>query len=196
MKKIALTGGIACGKTVAGTILAEAGYPVCEADAVAHDLMRPGQPVHDAVVRAFGPSILDAAGAIDRGRLGRLVFADPEKRETLNALVHPAVKAAIADWLDRQPAGTAAAVVIVPLLYEAGLADGWDAVICVASPRAVQWQRLRDRGLSEEEARQRLAAQMATVEKMNRADRVVFNSGTKERLREQILAAMNEMREG
>ena len=193
MKKIALTGGIACGKSLAGSILADAGFPVCDADGLAHDLMRKGRPVYESVANAFGPGILDADGEIDRTRLGEIVFADAEQRKRLNALVHPAVKDAIRAWLAGRPAGTAAAVVIIPLLYEAGLETGWDAVICVASPRALQWSRLMDRGLSELEGRRRLAAQLETAEKMNRADRVIFNNGTKERLKEQVLLVLQRL---
>ncbi len=193
MKKIALTGGIACGKSLAGSILVEAGVPVCEADHLAHDLMRTGRPVHNAVVRAFGPDILGADGEIDRSLLGKVVFGDAEKRKQLNAIVHPAVKDAIRAWLDSRPLETAAAVVIIPLLYEAGLEEGWDAVVCVASSRALQWSRLLERGLSEEEARLRLVAQLSPAEKMNRADRVIFNNGTSENLKEQVLMAFRQI---
>jgi dephospho-CoA kinase len=193
MKKIALTGGIACGKSLTGLYMTEEGFPVCDADPFAHDLMRQGRPVFEAVVREFGRAILGPDGEIDRVRLGRIVFEDPGKRAVLNALVHPAVRQAIQDWLAGLPADCRAAVVIIPLLYEAGLAEGWDAVISVASPRDLQWKRLMERGLTEIEAKQRLAAQLPQAEKMNRADWVIFNSGTKEMLKEQVKAVLRRI---
>lgn len=193
MKKIALTGGIACGKSLSGQFMVEDGFPVCDADLFAHDLMRRGRPVYEAVVREFGSVILAPDGDIDRGRLGRIVFEDPGKRAVLNALVHPAVRQAIRDWLGGLPVESPAAVVIIPLLYEAGLEEGWDAVISVASPRELQWKRLMERGLTETEARQRLAAQLPQAEKMNRADWVIFNSGTREMLNEQVKSVLRRI---
>jgi dephospho-CoA kinase len=193
MKKIALTGGIACGKSLSGQYMAEAGFPVCDADQFAHDLMRRGQPVYEAVVGTFGRDILAPDGEIDRVRLGRIVFDEPAQRAVLNALVHPAVREAIRDWLGGLPASCPAAVVIIPLLYEAGLEGGWDAVISVASPRELQWKRLMERGLTETEAKQRLAAQMPQAEKMNRADWVIFNSGTREMLKEQVKSVLRRI---
>ena len=193
MKKIALTGGIACGKSLAGTFIAGEGVPVCDADHFAHDLMRRGQPVYDRVVREFGPEILGADGEIDRAHLGRLVFADPARRQALNALVHPAVREATQAWLAGLPAETRVAVVIIPLLYEAGLEGGWDAVISVASPGDLQWKRLKERGLTDIEAKQRLGAQWSQAEKINRANWVIFNSGSLEMLKEQVKAVLRRI---
>lgn len=192
MKKIALTGGIACGKSLTGLFMTEEGVPVCDADQLAHALMRKGQPVYDDVVQEFGCEILDRDGEIDRLRLGRVVFDDPGRRAVLNALVHPAVRHAIQQWLEGH-AAFPVAVVIIPLLYEAGIEIGWDAVISVASPRDNQWTRLMERGLTEREAAQRLAAQLPQVEKMSRADWVIFNSGTRELLKEQVKAVLRRI---
>ncbi|MBN1558552.1 MAG: dephospho-CoA kinase [Lentisphaerae bacterium] len=184
MERIGVTGGIACGKSLVGRILDEAGVPVLEADHVAHGLMAPGRAVYRAVVDAFGTDILDGAGHIDRGVLGRRVFGEAAARKRLEALVHPAVIRAWRTWLDAQ-GGTAAAAVIVPLLFEAGAADDWSAVICVAASRATQAARLRERGLDGEAARRRMAAQMPLDEKIELSDYVIVNDGDINRVRRQ-----------
>lgn len=193
MKKIALTGGIACGKSLAGQYMAEEGFPVCDADAVAHGLMSPGSPVSESVIREFGRDIAAADGGIDRALLGPIVFADAEKLARLNRLVHPAVVRAMDDWLAARPPETRAAVVIIPLLFEAGMDRGWDGIVSVISPASVQWARLLERGLSASEARQRLDAQWPPARKMERADWVIFNGGTREMLKEQVKAVLQRM---
>lgn len=194
MRSIALTGGIACGKSVVGAILQECGVAVCDADHLAHALMRPGCAAHDEVVRAFGRDVLGAGGDIDRGRLGRLVFEDAEARKQLNAIVHPRVRAAWEAWLrEQETAGAAVAVVIVPLLYEAGMDAGWDAIVCVQSSPEQQRQRLATRGLSEREITQRLAAQWPVSEKAARADYVIVNDGTVADLKERTVNVVNQI---
>jgi dephospho-CoA kinase len=185
VKQVALTGGIACGKTAVGVILEERGIPVCEADRLAHAALRRGSPVYPAVVEAFGPAILDAAGEIDRTVLGRIVFGAADSLQRLNRLVHPAVRAAWLGWLQAQPPATPLAVVSIPLFYEIGEAAGWDAVICVACSRAAQLERLRARGLSLEDAEARLRAQWPQARKMERADYVIVNCGSLDLLRQQ-----------
>lgn len=173
-----MTGGLACGKSEVGRILRRAGVPVVDADLVAHDVMRPGRPVYRAVVRRFGRGIVRSSGAIDRAELGRVVFADPAARMDLNALVHPAVRRARERWmrdaLRRKPVVAA----IVPLLFETGAGDAFDAVICVAAPRREAMKRLRARGLTAAEAAQRVRAQMPLRRKRRLADRVIENDGT------------------
>jgi dephospho-CoA kinase len=193
MKKIALTGGIACGKSLVGQYMAEEGFPVCDSDGVAHELMAPGTPVCEGILREFGLGVAAPDGGIDRGRLGRVVFADPAELARLNRLVHPAVAQAVAGWLAARPPETRAAVVIIPLLFEAGMDEGWDGIISVISPASVQWARLLERGLTPGEARQRLAAQWALAKKMERADWVIFNGGTREMLKEQVKAVLRRM---
>lgn len=179
--RICVTGGIACGKTLVGELLAEWGLPLKDADDVGHELMRPDRPLFARLVAAFGREIVGADGAIDRSRLGRQVFADPARREQLNRLVHPEVRRVLEDWMATAPAGgparPAAVAAIIPLVYEAGWDDGWDRVICVSSPVCLQVQRLLARGLTETEARARIAAQWPVEKKMKRADYVIFNSG-------------------
>jgi len=188
MLKIAVTGGIACGKSLVGTCLSEAGFAVWEADDVAHELMQAGHPVHQAVIEQFGDEVVSREGAIDREALGQIVFSDSEARVRLNAIVHPAVKDELARWIretgnsNTPPRGLA---VVVPLLYEAGWDRGWDAVICVFSRGRTQRRRLVANGRSEEDAERRIAAQGPVAEKAALADYVIVNEGTQDTLREQ-----------
>lgn len=184
--RVALTGGIACGKTEAAAILARLGAAVWEADTAAHRLMRRGTPVYDAVARRFGPSILAADGEIDRHALGARVFDNDDERAALNSLVHPAVIAEMQAWR-AAVARNRTAVAVVPLLYEAGLErDGWDAVLCVAADGETVRRRLAERGLAAGEIERRLAAQWPLAEKIRRADAVFWNNGTKEDLEREI----------
>jgi len=188
MLRVVITGGIACGKSLAASFISAAGVPVCETDDVAHELMAPGTDVFRGVVDAFGAEILDPNGAIDRQRLGKRVFADTDQLARLGDLVHPPVLAAVRDWLAQCESELhRAAAVVIPLLYEAGWHSGWDAVVCVTVPDGIQLDRLRARGLSMDDAIQRVVAQMPTTEKVTRADYVIVNSGTKASLQEQTL---------
>ncbi|MGQ9662132.1 MAG: dephospho-CoA kinase [Kiritimatiellia bacterium] len=204
MVRIAVTGGIASGKSLVASFLREEGVHVWDADELAHELMEPGRPLFQAVVQAFGADILAADGTINRQRLGAMVFADKEKLQRLNAITHPVIRAA---WEERlravemssdsgtrvaKPADCAA--VIVPLLYEAGLQQGWDAVVCVVDTERRQLERLRARGLSEEEARQRITAQMPLWQKAELADYVIVNAGSREVLREQTRRVLRHIR--
>lgn len=184
MVKIAVTGGIACGKSSVGAVLREMEIAVCEADELAHALMSPGKPVFEAVVRAFGRVILGPDGSIDRQILGAKVFSDAEERARLDAIVHPRVKEAWCAWLGEK-AHFAAAAVIIPLLYEVEEADNWDVVVCVTSSRPVQAKRLRARGFSEAEVERRIGAQLPVAVKAARADYVVVNNGTRDVLLKQ-----------
>jgi dephospho-CoA kinase len=192
--RIAVTGGIACGKTLACTYLAERGVAVCDADEVAHRLMRPGTPLCRAVLRRFGGGIRSRDGGIDRAALGRLVFASAAAREALNALVHPGVAEEIAAWLEGRAEEVAA--VQIPLLYEAGMQEGWDAVVCVCASPEVQEQRLLARGLRPDEIRQRREAQWPVAEKALRADFAVWNDGEAWLLKAQVDCVLERIRGG
>ena len=188
MLRVALTGGLACGKSVCGRLFAEQGAAVIDADAVAHALLAPGQAVREAVIAAFGPGIVAINGVVDRRVLGKLVFADPAARRRLNGLMHPAVLAALQTWADGcESCGTRVALAQIPLLYEVAQAPVWQRVVCVAAPEAAVMNRLRERGLDETEARHRLAAQWPLMDKMERADYAIYNAGTMELLMEQVL---------
>ena len=193
---VGLTGGIACGKSEAARRLAEEGVPVLETDEVAHEEMRPGGAAYDDVLAAFGPDILAGDGTIDRRALGRRVFADPAALRRLNELVHPCVRERWESWRKALRSENRAGVVVIPLLYEAGATEGWDAVICVAAPPEAVMERLARRGLSGEEARRRVEAQWPVEEKMRRADVVIWNDGTLEQLRARTAAAWRQVTGG
>ncbi len=179
---LAVTGGIACGKTEAGRRFAEEGFAVLDTDLLAHEVMKKGTPVFERVVENFGKTILSATGEMDRTQLGNLVFADPEARKTLNGLVHPAVISAAEQWKAEQHSD---AVILIPLLFEVDWTQGWDAIVCVSADEERVFQRLEKRGLNEDEARKRIAAQMPLSEKEAKADFVIRNNETLNALREE-----------
>lgn len=191
---LGITGGIACGKTETGRILSAEGFKVLDSDFLAHELMAKGRSVYAAVVKYFGDEILAEDGEIDRARLGKIVFADPQAREALNRLVHPAVIKAAKEWIEECREAQEDAAVLVPLLFEAGWTEGWDAVICVTAPEEQIFQRLEKRGMSNEEARNRIAAQMPQPEKAARADFIIENGGTPDALRSRIAGLVEEIR--
>ncbi len=174
---IALTGGVACGKSEVANFLVADGIPVLDADRVAHELLTPGHAVFEAVVQAFGPSYLNDEGLVDRRRFGKLVFADAAVRERLNQLMHPAVYACIWEWLEQQRvAGQFAAVAMIPLLYETRMEDRFDRVLAVAADPERAIGRMMTRGWSAEEAKARMAAQWPLEEKIRRADETIWNN--------------------
>ena len=191
---LGITGGIASGKTEAGRILSSEGFKVLDSDFLAHELMSKGRAVYDAVVRHFGHGILRPDGEIDRARLAELVFSDGKARNILDRLVHPAVIEAAQEWIAECREAQADAAVLVPLLFEAGWTDGWDAVICVIAPEQQVFQRLEKRGLSAVDAARRVAAQMPQAEKAARADFVIENSGTTDALRNELIDLVEKIR--
>ncbi len=184
--RVGLTGGVASGKSTVSAILRELGAVVIDADALAREVVGPGTPGLDAVVATFGPEVLGSDGALDRGRLGALVFADADRRTALEAIVHPLVRARAAELEASAPSG---AVVVhdIPLLVETGQAGSFDAVLVVDVPAEVQVARaVRDRGWSEDEARARIAAQASREERLAAATYVIDNAGTTEDLRQRV----------
>ena len=182
---IGLTGNIATGKSVVAHMLAELGAEVIDADALVHDLQRKGTPTYAAIVAEFGPGILRADGEIDRRALGAVVFADPTRLRALEAILHPAVLLES----QRRISEAAANVVVYEAikLIEAGRHTLCDAIWVVTAPRDVQIARLmRDRGLSEAEARQRIDAQPPPEEKLRYATVVIDNGGSLEATRAQV----------
>ena len=192
-RAIGITGGIACGKSEVGRVLARHGIPVLDADDVAHRLLAKGSMVARRVVRAFGPGIRGPDGTVDRRRLGAIVFADPAARARLNALVHPPVLRETARWRRAAVRRHRAAAVIVPLLFEAGATDGWDAIVCVASRRAEVMARLRGRGLGAAEAVRRIRAQWPLRRKMKESDYVIWNRGTLRDLERETLRVLHNV---
>ncbi len=187
MKKglsIALTGGIACGKSEAGRVLEREGALVRDADAVSHGLICRGKPLFAEIVTRFGTKIVGSDGEIDRSALGRHVFENEAERKALEALIHPAVIGSLREWIAGETAKGWNTVAIVPLLFEVGWTEPWDAVICVASPENLVMERLMRRGLSEAEARARISAQLPLEEKIKRAEHVIYNDGSMDSLEE------------
>ncbi len=183
-----LTGGIACGKTTLGEMMRAEGWTLVDSDVIAHQLMEPGRENWKNVVDAFGEKILNADRTINRRALGDLVFSQPSLRQQLNALTHPAIRKVWQAERDRflKSHPNRPMVLIIPLLFECKLQSECDAILCVACSAARQLQRLLERGLSREQARQRIASQMSLYEKMNSSHYVVWNEGSLEGLRRQF----------
>lgn len=188
MLKMGLTGGIACGKSAVARYLRELGWPVLDADELAHELIEPGQEAYTEIVREFGPRILGAAGRIERGKLGAIVFADPAKLGRLNAIVHPRVEKAVSDWFANleRAGGPPVAVVEAALLIEAGYRDKLDRVILAWCRPEQQRERLTVRGLAPEDAERRIASQMPLEKKRELADEVIDCSRSLAETRQQV----------
>lgn len=187
--KIGLTGGIATGKSTVASMLLRKGAPLVDADVIAREVVEPGSPVLSRVAERFGSDILLPDGSLNRKKLGAIVFADPAQRKALESLLHPPIRALMKErmaLLERQHPDKPV-IVDVPLLYESGLEAMFDAVMVVYVPAELQRERLKQRdGLTEEQAEQRLAAQLPIDEKRRRADIVIDNAGTLQETQRQI----------
>lgn len=177
MLRVGLTGGIGAGKTTVARLFAERGVPVFDADEVARRVTEPGQPAFGEIMHAFGTGLLTADGTLNRAALRRLVFADPEARHRLEAIIHPKVYSALEHWLQ----GTVApyCLLSIPLLLESGRLDLVDRVLVVDCPEALQIERvMRRSGLSEAEVRAIIATQVSRADRLAKADDLVVNAGT------------------
>jgi dephospho-CoA kinase len=200
MLRAGLTGGIATGKSTVAAMLRELGCHLLEADKIAHGLIEPGGSAYDDVAHEFGRDVLSPDGRVDRAKLGGIVFADPKRLARLNAIVHPLVLAA----QDRELAAIervdphGIAVVEAALLIEAGYTDRLDYLIVTWCTPEQQLARLTQagagRGLTIEQAQQRIAAQMPLEEKRRRADVVIDCSGTLEHTKEQTVALFAKLK--
>jgi dephospho-CoA kinase len=189
MLKVGLTGGIASGKSTVAEAFARLGAKVLDADKVAREVVLPGQPAWRKLQQAFGPQFFLPDGEVNRSKLRRLVFADPEERSKLNAIVHPEVMKEINCRFEQLTTSAPDAVVVVdvPLLLEVGVAHRFDRVIVVYVTKSIQIERLRQRdGLSLEEARRALSTQMVLNKKVEQADYVIDNSGTRAETQAQV----------
>jgi dephospho-CoA kinase len=194
MRRVAVTGGIGSGKSAVSAMLAEHGAVVIDSDVLAREVVAPGTPGLAAVVEEFGPEILTTDQALDRPAMGRLVFADPAARARLEAIIHPLVRAMAAQIESTAGAGT---VVVhdIPLLVETGQQDGFDTVVVVDAPPEVQVARLTaQRGMSEAEARSRIAAQASRDQRLAVADHVVTNDGSLAELRATVDELWEDLR--
>jgi len=204
MLRVGLTGGIATGKTTVAAILRKLGCHMLDADKIAHHLIEPGAAAYEDVVREFGRGILTADGRVDRKKLGAIVFADPARLARLNAIVHPRVLETQDRELDalERTDSHAIAVVEAALLIEAGYAPKLDCLVVTWCTPEQQLERLTrqgadgiaGRGLTLEQARQRIAAQMPNEEKRRMADEVIDCSGSLEQTREQVVALVDKLK--
>lgn len=195
MLTVGLTGGIGAGKSEVARLLASYGAVLVDSDRIAREVVEPGTEGLAAVVAEFGPQVLAADGGLDRPRLGAIVFADEERRKALNAIVHPLVGRRSAEL---QAAAGPDAIVVhdVPLLTENGLAPLYDLVIVVDAAPDTQLDRLvRLRGMAEEEARARMAAQATRDQRLAVADLVIANDGPLDELEPQVRAAWRQLTE-
>lgn len=188
MISIAITGGIACGKSEVAGILAAEGCAVWSADAAAREVLAPGGAARSAFVAEFGDRFFDTDGTLDRESFGKLVFHDRNVRERLNAIVHPPVYSMMHSWLEEQTcADVFAAVIELPLLFETGNTTNWTQTVCVYADRELQEQRLLSRGVPAGLLSGWINAQMPLTDKMRLADVVLINNGSREGLRRQTL---------
>ena len=184
--RVALTGGIASGKTTVANLLAELGVPLIDTDLIAREVVEPGRPALAAVVATFGPDVLDTDGRLDRRRMRERIFADPSAKQRLEAILHPAIRAE----MERQSreAGGPYQVLVIPLLTEGKRRDHVDRVLLVDVPEELQIERLVARdGVTHYQAQASLKAQATRAERLAIADDVVRNTGRVDELRDQVL---------
>lgn len=198
MPLIALTGGIASGKSTIAGRLAELGAVVVDADQIVRDVQTEGSPVLDAIAAEFGDEMIDASGALDRARLGRRVFGDADALARLNAIVHPAVLVESRRRFEEAFENDPDAVVVydVPLLAEARGGDAWDLIVVADAPPSVRVDRMvRLRGMTQAEARRRIAAQIDDAQRRSLADIVIDTSGEVAETLRQTDAAWERIRD-
>lgn len=189
--RVALTGGIASGKSFCLARFRELGAVTVDADALARQVVTPGSAALTAIVSRFGRAVLQADGSLDRAALGAVVFADADARRDLEAIVHPAVYARLQAWFETAegaaPSSPPVAIAEIPLLYETGREGEFDAVVVAACDEPTQIARLQARdGVSADEARRRLAAQWPIEDKRRRAGHVIDTSGSEEDTRQAV----------
>jgi dephospho-CoA kinase len=192
-----LTGGIATGKSTVSSFLKEAGAVIIDADAIARDVVKKDLPAWHEIVKTFGKDVLLPDGEIDRARLGGIIFGDSSKKEILNGIVHPHVIRKVAEQIDKIQKESPGSIVIldVPLLIEAGMDKGLDAVILVYAPEELQLIRIIERdGLSHEDALLRVRSQIPIEKKREFATIIIDNSGTIEETKKRSIDILNRLR--
>lgn len=179
MKLIGITGGIGMGKSTAGKILQEKGFPVADTDAIAHELVQPNQPALAEIVAQFGAHLLDADGRLRRDELAKIAFSDDQARHRLEAILHPRIRER---WLVQTQNWRASShpfgFVLIPLLFETNAAAEFDATICVACSKDSQHTRLLARGWTTEHLTRRIAAQWSVERKMDASTFLVWTDTT------------------
>lgn len=185
--RVGLTGGLGAGKSTVASLLAAHGAVIIDADAIAREVVGAGTPGFEAVVARFGQDVVGADGELDRTRLAEIVFADDRARDDLNGIVHPLVAQRSAELMAKVADG-AVVVYDVPLLAENGLARGFDVVVVVEADLATRLARIEQRGLSEAQAKARIAAQATDEQRRTIADELLHNDGSKDDLADQVSA--------
>lgn len=185
---LGLTGGIATGKSTVTGMLRERGIPVIDADQIAREVVEPGKPAYEAIVRHFGREILLEDGQIDRKALGEIVFSDETQRQKLNAIVHPEVRRVMREEAEAAEAGGAPIVFMdIPLLFESKLQHMVEKIVVVYAPADMQLARMIERDeLEEEQAQKRLRAQLPIDQKKMEADFLIDNSTSREETERQV----------
>jgi dephospho-CoA kinase len=193
--RVALTGGIATGKSYCARRFRHLGVPVIDADELAHAAVARGTAGLAAVAARFGSGVILPSGDLDRAGLGTLVFADAAARKDLEAIIHPLVYSAINQWfLDLKPTpGVGFGIADIPLLYETGHAAAFNRVIVAACPSEMQLARLAGRGLSDAAARLRMASQLPIADKVRQADHVIDTSGPFEETDRQVTMVLERL---
>ncbi|MED3725581.1 dephospho-CoA kinase [Priestia filamentosa] len=184
---VGLTGGIASGKSTVSAILREHNIPVIDADIIAREVVEPGKEAYNQIVKRFGRDILEEDGTLNRSALGEIVFNDEQKRQQLNAIVHPAVRKEMLSKRDHYLQHERNVILDIPLLFESNLTHLVDKVLLVYVDEEVQLKRLIERnGFSEREALARIKAQDPLKDKVAKSDEVINNNGSKEETRKKV----------
>jgi dephospho-CoA kinase len=187
MLLVGLTGGIGSGKSTVAHMLEDRGAVVVDADELSHRVIAPGAPGHEKVIERFGPNVLAPGGDVDREALASIVFADPAARRDLEAIVHPEVRRMFAEEAERYRDTDKVVVFSAPLIVETGIYTLFEVLIVVSTRIETQVQRLmRERGMSEEDVRARIAAQLPLEAEAEVADVIVDNEGTLDELEGQV----------
>ena len=196
MLKFGLTGGIASGKSAVAALLREMGFPVLDADSVAHKLIEPGQPAREEILQEFGADLAGTDGRIDRAKLGAIVFADPSRLAKLNAILHPRVEQIMLNQYEewKRSGVRDAGFMEAALLVEAGFVSKLDGLVVAWCEPEQQLERLKARGMSELDAKRRIAAQLPLEDKLRLATYTIDCSGTMESTRAQVRALAAKLR--
>jgi dephospho-CoA kinase len=195
MLRVGLTGGIASGKSTVAAMLRELDCPVLDADPLGHELLEQGQDAYNEVVREFGKEVLDSYDNVDRSKLGHIIFADAQKRTRLNQILHPRILDVVRKWFAAlgQTGGPELAVVEAALIIEAAYNKELDRVIVCWCPPEQQLQRLVERGLTAEQAKLRIAAQMPIDEKRRLGDEEIDCSGSLQETERQVMEVVKRL---
>ena len=189
---IGLTGGIGSGKSTTARMFADLGATVIDADAIAKEVLEPGQLGHESIVNKFGDEILDSSGNVDRSALAAKVFENSAELKELEDIVHPAVASKVLEIRESLPAGVTV-IYDTPLLVEKKLQDQFDQVVVVLAPEPLRTQRLIDRGLAERDIAARMSKQASDDQRRAVANFVIDNSGSLAQLRAQVQNVWNQI---